>query len=114
MPKFKKAFRTTQDYPSSFTYPYQDPGGGGAGYSYCRAKGGIHSGQISYLTQSDRQPFILTTMGTNLTLTQPHKLYMFGLWEEADVPRKNPRKHGEDMEIPRGRRPLFFKKSKKV
>uniref|UniRef100_A0A3Q4HZH3 Peptidase S1 domain-containing protein n=1 Tax=Neolamprologus brichardi TaxID=32507 RepID=A0A3Q4HZH3_NEOBR len=58
------------------------------------------------LTHRDRQPFVLiftpafTLIWIN-QLTYPHKLHIFGLWEEAGVPGTNPRKHGENTERPR-------------
>ncbi len=54
---------------------------------------------ITGLTHRDIQPFTLTftPMGN---LESPINLHIFGLWEEAGVPRENPRRHGENMQTP--------------
>jgi len=59
---------------------------------------------ITGLTRRDRQPFTLTFSRMD-NLESPINLHVFGLWEEAGVPRKNPRWHRENMQTLHRRAP---------
>ncbi len=48
------------------------------------------------------KPLTFTPVGN---LESPINLHVFGLWEEARVPRENPRRHRENLQTPHRRTP---------
>uniref|UniRef100_A0A3P9D9W8 Ig-like domain-containing protein n=1 Tax=Maylandia zebra TaxID=106582 RepID=A0A3P9D9W8_9CICH len=60
---------------------------------------GQHTGTDNHSHSHSLAHSHLVTIWIN-QLTYPHKLHVFGRWEEAGVPGENPRKHGENMQTP--------------
>ncbi len=51
----------------------------------------VHLDNITGLSHRDKQPFMLTfTPVSNFRVTNSPNLHVFGLWEEAEVPRVEP------------------------
>jgi len=68
---------------------------------------------ITGLTHRDRQPFTLTFTSMD-NLESPINLHVFGMWEEAGVPRENPHWHRENMQTLHMRAPPPFGVKKKT